>query len=537
MSPLSMLKFPRRALGLLLLCFALTAGVSAQAEQVLRRGIPGEPNSLDPAKASLWLEYYLMKDIYEGLVSYDGAGKIVPGVAESWSASADGTVYTFKLRPDAKWSDGTPVTAEDFFYSFRRLVDPATGAMDPRLQYPIKNARPISKGEKPVDQLGVRVVDARTLEITLERPTPYFLDLMANGTALPVNRANVEKTGGQFARPGVLVSNGAFKLVGHVANDSVTLEKNPAYWNAANVKLDKVVYIPFVDQAASVRRFEAREVDMLFTFPASDLPRLRKAYGDQVRVAPGLTVEYYVFDTRRPPFDDVRVRRALSMVIDRDFLAQEIFQGTARPSYSMLAPGMASYGDTSKVDFADWSQIDREDAAAKLIKEAGYGAGGKPLDITIRYNTSPTNERAATAIAHMWKQAFGANVRLHNLDLASHYAYLQQGGEFQVARGSRTAEYADAEAVLSLDISTSKTFNYAKYNNPEYDALVARSYTEADPATRSATLHRAEALLMRDQPTMPLLNMANLWLVSSRIKGYQDNALNEHPSRFLSLSE
>ncbi|GAA2881168.1 oligopeptide transport system substrate-binding protein [Aminobacter niigataensis] len=537
MSLLSLCKPAKFGLALLISCSALLAGASAQAESVLRRGIVGEPNAFDPAKASLWHEYYLMKDIFEGLVSYDSTGKIVPGVAESWSTSPDDTVYTFKLRPDAKWSDGTAVTAHDFVYSLRRELDPATAAMDPRLQFPIKNARAINKGEMPADQLGVRAIDDHNLEITLERPTPYYINLAAHGTALPVNRANIEKDGSKFARPGTLVSNGPFKLVEHVSNDHITLAKNEAYWDAKNVKLDKVIFTPLVDQAASVRRFEAREIDMITGFPAAELGRLRKAFGDEVRVSPSLTVEYYVFDTRQPPFDDIRLRRALSMVIDRDFLAKEIFYDSAKPSYSMMAPGIPAYGAPSKVDFADLSMIDREDMALELMKEAGYGPGGKPLDITIRYSTSATNEQAATAIASMWKEAFGFNVTLHNLDLASHYGYLQQGGEFQVARASRTPEYADAEATLSLDLSSQKTYNYGRYNNPEYDALLARSYTEADPSVRSATLHKAESLLMHDQVIMPLLNIGNLWMVASKVEGFHDNALNEHPSKYLSVSE
>ena len=526
-------------LGLVALLVAgmLLSGTAAWAESLLRRGIPGEPNSLDPAKGSLFLEYYLMKELYEGLVIYDAAGKIAPGVAQSWSISPDGSVYTFKLRGNAKWSDGSPVTAEDFVFSLRRLEDPKTAAMYPRIQFPIKNARKFNSGEISVDQLGVRAIDATTLEITLERPTPYFLELMAHGTALPVNRASVEKNGTNFSQPGIMVSNGAFRLVGHVANDTITMEKNDAYWDAANVKLDKVVYTPFVNTSAAVRRFEAGEMDMVFSFPASDLKRLRQTYGSEVHVSPGLGTEYYAFDTQVQPFDDVRVRRALSMVIDRDFLAQETYNGSATSSYSMLAPGIASYGKPTGADFADLSQLDREDMAAKLMKDAGYGVGGKLLNITIRYNTDPTNERAATAIADMWKRAFGANVSLNNLDLASHYAYLQQGGKFDVARGSRTAEYADAENVLALDVSTNKTYNYAKYNSPEFDALLAKSYTEGDAAVRSATLHQAEAIQMHDQPEIPLVTLGNLWLISSHVKGYQDNSVNEHLSKFLSVSD
>lgn len=514
---------------------ALSANSASHAESLIRRGIVGEPNAFDPAKASLWHEYYLMKDMFEGLVIYDNKGNIAPGVAQSWEADADGSVYTFKLRDNAKWSDGTPVTAHDFAYSWKRKVNPETASMDPRLLYPVKNAQKISKGEMKPDDLGVAALDDLTLQVTLEGPTPYFIENVAHGTMLPVNKANVEAHGEKFARPGVMVSNGPFTLHEHVPNDHITLVKNDKYWDADNVHLDKVEFVPTLDQAASVRRYEAKELDMLTGVPTSELPRLKEAFKEQVNIAPSLTVEYYVFDTRQKPFDDKNLRRALSMVIDRDFIVDEIFSGAGTPAYSMIAPGIASYGEPSKVDFAGQSMVDREDKALELIAEAGYGPNGKPLEITIRYNTNATNEQVATAIAGMWNEAFGIDVKLHNLDLASHYGHLQSGGEFQVARASRTPEYADAVATLSLDISTQKTYNYGRFNSPDYDDLIGRSHTELDAAARSKLLHDAESILMESQVIMPLVNTANIWLVSPKVSGFENNPLNEHPSKYLSV--
>jgi oligopeptide transport system substrate-binding protein len=515
----------------------LLAASPTLAEAVLHRGNAGEPETLDQAHTSINIEEFILKDLYEGLTIYDASGKIVPGVAESWKVSDDGTVYTFKIRPNAKWSDGSPVTAEDFVFSYRRVEDPKTAAGYANILYPIKNAQKVNKGELPVDQLGIKAVDDKTLEITLEQPTPFFLELLAHQTALPVSKASVEKNGAKFVQPGIMVSNGAFKLQSHVPNDSLTVVKNPEYWDAANVKLDKVIFYPIDDQAASVRRFEAKEIDLVYNFSADQIDRLRKTYGDDVHVSPTLATYYYAFDSRNPPFNDVRVRRALSMAVDRDFLAKEIYSGSQLPAYSMVPPGITSYGEPSKADFASESQIDREDEAVKLMKEAGYGEGGKPLDINIRYNTNPNHERVATAVADMWKNTFGAKVTLQNLDVASHYAYLQEGGKFDVARAGWVADYADAENFLALNVSTNKTFNYGKFNNPEYDALMAQSYKERDPAARSKILHEAEALLMKEQPVAPLLTQADLWLVSDRVKGWHDNAANQHLDKFLSVSE
>lgn len=521
----------------LLLGSLLLGASSALAETVLHRGNSGEPQTLDQAQTSIDIEAFILKDLFEGLTIYDAAGKIVPGTAESWTLSDDGTVYTFKLRADAKWSDGTPVTAGDFVFSYQRVEDPKTAAKYANILYPIKNAEKINKGETPVDQLGVKAVDDKTLEITLERSTPFFLELLAHQTALPISKASYEKNGTNFVKPGVMVSNGAYKLEAHVPNDSLTVVKNTDFWDASNTKIDKVIFYPIDDQAASVRRFEAKEMDLAYNFSADQIDRLRKSYGEQVHVSPTLATYYYTFDTREAPYDDVRVRQALSMAVDRDFLAKEIYSGSQVPAYSMVPPGMDSYGEPAKADFATLSQLDREDEALKLMKDAGYGEGGKPLSIEIRYNTNTNHERVATAIADMWKNTFGAKVSLVNLDVASHYGYLQEGGKFNVARAGWVADYADAENFLALSVSSNKTFNYSKFNNAEYDSLMQKSYNEKDPAARSKLLHEAETILMKEQPVAPLLTQADLSLVSNRVKGWVDNAANEHLSRFLSVSE
>ena len=513
----------------------LDVALPAWAETVLHRGNAGEPQTFDQAHTSINVEEFVLKDLYEGLTVYDAGGAIVPGAAESWSVSADGMVYTFKLRATADWSDGSPVTAEDFAFSFRRVEDPKEAASYANILYPIKNAEKVNKGAVPIDQLGVRAVDAKTLEITLERPTPFVLELLAHQTALPVSKASVEKNGKAFVQPGTMVSNGAYRLTEHVANDHITAVRNPHYWDAANVKIDTVVFYPLEDQAAAVRRYEAGELDVDYNFSADQIPRLKDQYGAQVHISPALATYYYAFDTRHPPFDDPRVRRALSMAVDRDFLSAKIYNGAQQPLYSFVPPGLANYGSPSKADFAALDQFDREDKAVSLMKEAGYGKGGKPLTLEIRYNTNANHERVATAIADMWKTTFGASVSLVNLDLASHYAYLQEGGAYAVARCGWTADYGDAENFLSLSTTGNKTFNYPHWSSATFDADMAKSYDETDAQRRQGLLHDAETILMTDQPVAPLMVSNDLWLVSKRVQGWKDNANNQHLSRFLSL--
>lgn len=515
----------------------LLGASSALAEAVLNRGNSGEPKSLDSAHISTNIDGFIAHDLFEGLTTHDAKGKIVPGAAESWKVSDDGTVYTFKIRDNAKWSDGSPVTADDFKFGMSRLENPKTAAEYANLLYPIKNAEQINKGKLPVEQLGLKVIDAKTLEITLERATPYFLQLMAHYTAFPINKANYEKFGEQYVKPGNMVSNGAFKLQSHVPNDKLVVVKNDQYWDAANVKLDKVVFFPIEDDAAAVRRFEAKELDVVYNFSADQIKRLRGLYKDQVHVSPALATYYYAFDMRQEPMNDVRVRKALSMAVDRDFLSSEIYSGAQLPLYSMVPPGMEGYEKPAVPDFAGLSQIDREDKAVELMKQAGYGKGGKPLNLEIRYNTNSNHERVATAIADMWKTTFGAKVTLTNLDVASHYAYLKDGGKFSVARAGWAADYADPENFLALTLSDNKTFNYSHWNNPEFDALMKKSYDEKDPKARMEEMHKAEQILVDEQPVAVLMNNADLWLVSDKVSGWSDNSVNEHQSKYLSVSK
>jgi oligopeptide transport system substrate-binding protein len=526
----------RTILGTAVLVLLVAAGfcTAAAADVVYRRGNGGEPKTLDQQLTSFDVEANILRDLYDGLVAYDAKGKVVPAAAESWSISKDGTVYTFKLRPNGKWSNGEPVKASDFVFSFRRMLDPQTAARYASLHYPIKNAEKINKGELKPDQLGVRAIDDRTLEITLERPTPYYLELLTHQTALPLNQAAVEKFGKDFLRPGNLVSNGAFTLTEYLPGDHIKLTKNANYYDAKDVKIDTVLYYPTEDGAAAVRRFMAGELDTNYQFPVDQLAFLRQKLDGQVRTAPFLAIEYYALNSKKPPFNDPRVRHALSLAIDRDFLADQIWGGAAVPAYRLTPPGLQNYTPPKIVD-ADLSQLDREDKAKELLKEAGYGPGLKPLKIEIRYNTSDTNQKTATAVADMWKSVLGAEVTLLNSDIKSHYAYLQNNGDFDVARAGWVGDYADPQNFLFLGLSSNAVSNYSRYNNPAYDALMKKTDETQDPAARMKLLQDAEAMIMKDEPVIPLLYRASLHLVSPKVKGYEDNVQNVHRSRYISI--
>ncbi len=503
----------------------------ALAEAVYNRGNAGDPSSLDPHKTSTVQEANILRDLFEGLAAQNSKAEVIPGVAESWSTSADGKTVTFKLRANAMWSDGTPVTAQDFVYSWNRLVDPATASEYAYMLAPVVNAEAITKGEKKVGELGVKAVDDRTFEVTLNAPTPYFIEMVTHQATYAVNKANVEKFGADFTKPGNLVSNGAFTLAEFVPNDHIKLVKNPKFHDAASVKLDVVNYIPTEDRSTAMKRFEAGELDSNDDIPTEQLADLKAKFGDQIKTGPYLGTYYYVFKIKKAPWDNVKLRHAISMAIDRDYLAEKVWQNTMIPGYSFVPPGITGY-ETKMLDYAEKSQLDREDEAKKVLAELGYGPD-KPLKMEIRYNTSENHKNTAVAIQEQLKP-LGIEVTLINTDGKTHYDYLEQHGDFDIARAGWIADYKDPENFLALCKSGTGN-NYSEYSNPEYDKLLADAAAEADPAKRMKNLSDAEAIgVARDLCVVPLLYYGYHNVVSSKVKGWDVNVLDVHPTRFLS---
>ncbi len=514
---------------------AASAMAGAAAAQVIyHRGNDADPETLDPHKTSTVYEAQILRDISEGLVIHDAAAKVVPGVAEKHELSDDGRVYRFILRADAKWSNGDPVKASDFVFSFRRIMNPETGAKYANLLYPILNAEKVNKGEGKVEELGVRAVDDRTLEITLERPTPYFLELLTHQSALPVHPASVEKHGTSFTRPENYVTNGAYVLKEWVPNSHIRLDKNPHFHAAGTVKIDTVIHYPNKDLAAAARRFMAGELHSTSDIPADQTKFLKERLGDQVKISPYLGTYYLAVNTQKKPFDDVRVRTALSMAIDREFIAEEIWQGTMLPAYSFVPPGIGNYGTPAYADYKDLSPIDREEKAKSLLKEAGYGPGLKPLKVEIRYNTTDNNKNTVVAIANQWK-AIGVETTFINTDAKTHFAHLRERGDFDVARAGWIGDYSDPQNFLFLVQSDNKGLNYARYENPEYDTLMRKASEEKDLGRRAQILFEAEKIFMRDLPYIPILYYSNKNLVSSKLEGWVPNLRGANATRFMSL--
>lgn len=509
----------------------------AQAQITFNRGYDAEPETLDPHKTSTTSEAHLLRDLFEGLVIHDQNGKLAPGAAESWTISADGRTYTFKLRANGQWSNGDPVRAQDFEFSLRRILNPATGAKYANVLYPILHAEAVNKGQgKAITDLGVKAVDERTLVITLQQPTAYFLELLAHQTGTPVHPASVEKLGNDFVKAGNLVSNGAYVLNENVPNSHIKLVKNPHFHDAANVKIDIVNFIAHKDLAAAARRFLAGELHVTTDLPSDQVKFLREKLGDQVKVTPYLGTYYFAFNTKKPPFDDKRVRRALSMAIDRDFLAAEVWQGTMVPAYGWVPPGIGNYvAKPVEVDYKEKSVIDREDEAKKLLAEAGFGPGGKKLSVQIRYNTTDNNKATAVAVADMWKQ-IGVETTFINTDGKTHFAHLREKGDFDVARVGWIGDYSDPQNFLFILQSDNPGLNYSSYNNPEFDRLMRAAESELEVAKRAEILAKAEAIINADAPIVGLLFYSNRNLISNKVSGYIPNLRGANASRFVSIA-
>ncbi len=524
-------------LAALAISFAASARLAdgAPAKMVWHRGELGDPGSLDPHKTTTLIESNILDELFEGLVTLDARSEIIPGAAASWTVNPGGTIYRFKLRRDAKWSNGDRVVAEDFVFAFRRLMAPRTGAPYANILYTLKNAERINKGELPVEALAVRALDETTLEIALEHPAPYFISQLAHMTAKPLHRKSIEAFGSDFVRPAHMVTNGPFMLKEFTPNDRLVLVKNPYYYAAADVALDAEIFYSLEDRAAALRRFMAGEIQSYDDVPVEQIAFVRAHLAEAFKVTPNLGSYFYAFDTRRKPFDDRRVRQALAMVIDREFLAESIWGGTMDPGYSFVPPGIASYGAPETVAWKDADPFEREDEAKRLLAEAGFGPGGEKLVVEIRFNNSENHRATAVAIADMWK-SLGAETRLLATDATTHYAFLREKPPFDVARSGWFADYPDAQNFLFLGESGNQALNAASFTNKGYDRLMHDAQVEGSPERRRAILHEAEALLLDEQPFLVLLTYKSRNLVSPKLKGWEENVRDNHPGRFISIA-
>jgi oligopeptide transport system substrate-binding protein len=501
------------------------SGTELAAEQVLNKSNGAEPQTLDPHRAEGVPASNILRDLFEGLVSEAPDGSLIPGAAAAWQINADGTVYTFTLRADGRWSNGDPVTAADFTYGIKRSVDPATLSQYSSILFPIVNAEQIVKGELSPDQLGVTALDDLTLEIRLIGPTPYFLGLLTHSTTYAVHRPSVEEFGNRFARAGQLVGNGAYRLDEWVVQSHIRLLRNENYWDDENTVIDEVNYFPIENQDAMLKRYRADELDFTQDLPFKQIAWIRENIADELYISPYLGSYYYSLNLSLPPFAGApKLRRALALAIDREVLTEKITGSGEIPAYGWT-PRVTGYTQQLP-EWAGWTQARRNAEAQRLFKDSGYSEGN-PLTIQILYNTSENHKRLAIAIASMWKQVLGVETKLLNQEWKVFLETRKQKTMPGVARNGWIGDYNDAYSFTQL-LASDNEQNDSGFANDEYDALLDAAAVEPDMLKRAAFMEAAERLMLEEQPIIPIYFYVSKHLIKPWVGGFEPNIMDHH---------
>ena len=526
---------PRRALGatrttliraafaaatLLPGCAKPEAPTAAAVPQVLRISQRNEPADLDPATASLPDELFIIRALSEGLLApAPDLGPPQPAAAASWEVSPDQRTYTFHLRRDAHWSNGEPVTADDFLASFRRVLTPATAAPKAPLFFMVKNARAFATGElTDFAAVGFRAPDPHSLVVTLDRPQPRFLAYVASGPWIPVNPRVVARFGRIWTRPGNFVGNGAYTLAEWRPNQRIVVRKNPGYHGAARIRLDEIQFIAFDNGDAEERAFRAGQLDVTMAVPFTKLDSYRREHPAETHHAPLAETRYLAFNTTRAPLDDVRVRRALALALDRGQLVERVLLGRQEPAFRLVPRELRAPDDHDPRLAGEL----HEDAATarRLLAEAGFpdGRGFPRLELSSFVGTPVTE-----VVQAVWKKELGIDVALVTREARVHVAALREG-RYDIGFITAIPDVPDAANLLG-DFTTGSPGNYPHWSDAQYDELVARAAATADPELQAGRLREAEARLLGLSPLAPLYFNATNWLMRPNVRGWHQDAL------------
>jgi len=501
--------------------------------QVIHRGNGEEPQTLDPHLAEGVPSANILRDLFEGLTTTAPDGRIVPGAARHWDISRDGLTYTFYLDPQARWSNGEPLTAQDFVWSWQRAVAPATGASNSRMLAPVLHAEAIFSGELEPEALGVTALSDTTFQVQLADPTPYFLGLLTHPTTYPVWRPSLEAFGASHVRPGNLVSNGAFVLSDWQVRSRIELSRNEHYREADAVVVERVVYYSFEDENTEFNRFRAGDLHWTYQVPSGQFSWLERNMGEALMVAPWFGTYFFSFNLTREPFkEDLALRRALTLAIDRNILTERVSRFGEIPTFNLIPPGLPDYVPPVP-EWADLSQAEREQEARRLYRQAGYGPD-RALSVELRYNTSENHRKIAVAVAAMWKQVLGVRTRLVNEEFRVFLQNRAQRRVTQIFRAGWIGDYQDAFTFLEL-FHSGHGRNDAGYDNPRYDRLLERIASERIAASRRNLMAEAERMILADQVILPVYTYVSKRLVDPRLQGWQENVMDHHLTRHMFL--
>ncbi|MFT3904898.1 MAG: peptide ABC transporter substrate-binding protein [Steroidobacteraceae bacterium] len=512
----------------------IKVGSQLAAEQVLSRTLDSAPPALDPSLITDVPAQHILDDLFEGLAVIQLDGHLGPGVAKSWDISADGLIWTFHLRPEARWSNGDALSAPDFVYAWRRLVDPKTGAQYAQALGPVVNALAIADGKLPPEQLGVEAVDAHTLRVHLMAPTPYLLNLVTNAFTFPQHEATVKRWGDEWTRAEHMVSNGPFVLKEHLVGTRITAERNPYYWDAANVKIQRVIFYVVDSRAAQAQRFMAGQVQFIQTFPTPDAPYLKRLLGDQLVVAPQFATFKIGINVTKAPFKDNRaLRLALNMGFDRDMITEHVLNGAGFSAYT-LTPPLDGYDPP----IPDWAKLPREqrhELARRYYREAGY-SDKHPLRAEFTFSAGdPVTKLTYEAVVAMWREILGAEITLHEEE----FKVLINERRLHIPQLFHDAwigDYLDPFTFAQL-YTTGNELNNSGYSNPEYDRLLDEASRAADNTKRANLFRQAETLLNDDGAYIPIYYYADRHLVKPYLKGWNLNNVDRNYSRYMYLLE
>lgn len=502
----------------------------AANQLVLNRGNGAEPKSLDPAVIDGIWEAQIAGDMLIGLTTEDANSNPIPGAAESWDMSDDGLTWTFHLRGHA-WSDGTKVVADDFVFAWRRILDPKTAAPYGYYLYPIKNAREVAEGRQPLEALGVNAPDEDTLVVTLEHPVPFMAEFLTHHTMYPVPKHLLDAKGAEWTRPGIIVTNGPYVLKEWVPNDHVTLTKNPRFYDAANVKVDVVNYFPTPDGDAALRRLRAGELDTQDPIPPLQIDFLRANIPDALKITPTLTIAYASINLTRKPLDDVRVREALNLAVERETLVDRIIKLGDLPAYNMVPPGTANYPGGVQMRFKTMPFEQRLARAQELMRAAGY-APERPLRISLATTTNAVTRQTVAPLQEMWRKIY-VDLQVIQSDTQINYQKLEDG-DFDIGTAGWIADYNDPSNFLDV-LRTGGGNNYGRYSNPKFDALLDQAASERDLTKRGQMLAQAEQMMLDDYPLVFVRFPTQPVIVQSYVKGWTPSSKQLNRTRWLTI--
>ncbi len=495
--------------------------------QTLLVGNAAEPSDLDPDTITVYTDSHIAYSLFEGLTKLDAKTSLAaPDLATSWDISPDGKVYTFHLRPEARWSDGDPVTAADFVYSYHRLLSPAFAGLYSYMLWPIRNAEAFNSGKlSDFSQVGVKALDDHTLQVSLEKPTPYLPAVASHTTWLPVQKKTIEKfgrmdeKGTKWTLPGNLVGNGAFTLAEWIPNGRIAVVKNPRYWDAANTRLNRIEFYPFEKPEIEDLNFRSGQLHTTYQLPMAKIAAYRTHVPPDLRIDPVLSTFYFFLNVTRPPFDNVKLRQALAYGVDRDAISRDVTNGVYGPAHSMTPPNCGGYTSRTQLE-------DNFDKARQLMAEAGYPGGTGLPPIEVQCFQAETQLRMTEAIQAMWLKELGVHITISQMETKTLYQN-QQTKNFTMAFSGWIADYADPNTFLGTMV-TGCGNNYAGWSNREFDALIDQASNTADNPKRMEMFQKAEAILLGEAPVIPLYFQPNVYAISPAVHGWTTTVVGFH---------